>query len=143
MVEFNPGKMASKPIFMIGFTVLAIVVAGSMIYNAISTGQDPQWSSIAFGLGVVILLWYTRMTSKFYVRIHSDKLEWKVTRSHSETIFAKDVEVVDIYALSVDFVTKMGTVELSLANFDKGPITGEVVDAIKAWATENGIKVEE
>ncbi|TNE30761.1 MAG: hypothetical protein EP346_02935 [Bacteroidetes bacterium] len=135
--------MASKPIFMIGFTVLALVVSGSMVYNAMAEGEEPQWSSIAFGLGVVILLWYTRMTSKFYVRIHNDRIEWKVTRSNSEKILAKDVEVVDIYALSVDFVTKMGTVELSLANFDKGPITGEVVDAIKAWATENGIKVEE
>lgn len=143
MTEYKPQKMASKPIFMIGFTVLAIAVSGSLIYDALVRGAQIQWSSIAFGLGVVVLLWYSRWTSQFYIRLFEEHLEWKVSRSTKVSLHKNDIQCIEFYAHSIDFITSNGTEELPLTNFDKGPITQDVIKGIKTWAQPLGIRIED
>lgn len=143
MTEFRPQKMASRPIFLIAFTVLALAVTGNVIYDSVVNGNPIQWSSMAFGLGVVVLLWYSRVMASYFVRVADDYVEWRVSRLPVKRLDAADINLIEVNRLSVEFVTKNGVIELSLANFDGGRVRLDVVEAIAKWAKSKGIKVEE
>lgn len=143
MKEFRPQQMASRPIFMIAFTFMAVVYSGWMAYDYFALGSDVNWSSVVFILAVIGMLWYSRFTGAFYVKVHKDILEWKVTRSESHLIEAKDVTTIGVNKLSIDFMTSKGMVELSLANFDRGTSAEDVINAIVEWGKSHSIHIEQ
>lgn len=139
MIEFKPQRMASRPIFLIAFTVLAGLYTIWLVYAAVALGQSFSSYSVFFVLGVVILLWYSRMTSNFYVRIFDDHLEWKMRRNESISLKHEEIETAHGGRASVSFITAHGVYELNFDGFDVGGRKDEARAAIYDWLKKNNI----
>lgn len=142
MQEFRPQQMSSRPIFMIAFTIIAVVYLIWTMYETLFTGASVNWFTIAFIFAVIAILWYSRMTATYYVRITDERISWRIQRNSDVFVEAKNVKAVEFLSLSIVFDNETGVEELSLANFDSGDVGSKVREAIWTWALKNNLQVE-
>lgn len=143
MPVFRPQKMASAPLFMITFSIMAVGYTAWMIYEYAALNREINWFSVVFVLAVVAMLWYSRMTGRFYIQIEPEYIEWRVKRNSDERLDKTQVTAVFVHHYSIDFQTTRGPVELSLEGFDTGGIRGQVVESVVNWCEAHQIELED
>ncbi|NVK27107.1 MAG: hypothetical protein HWE14_03630 [Flavobacteriia bacterium] len=143
MKEFRPHQAASRPIFLITFTVLGIIYIGWYGYAYFTFDEPINWNAAVFVLGVIAFLWYTRVTQSYYLRIDGNSVEWKLGRKDAVKVTSKEVTMVSEHTYSLDFLVAGNWIELSLEKFGKHGRRSEVVAAIKEWCAEHKIEFEQ
>lgn len=143
MKEFRPQQAASRPIFLITFSVLGVIYTGWFVYSYFILEQPVNWYSVVFVLGAIFFLWYSRLTLSYYLKIDGENLEWKMNRKEPVKVSSKQVTLVAEHTYTVDFLVADNWIELPLDHFGKFGKKNEVVLAIKEWCAEQKIEFEQ
>ncbi len=143
MEEFRPYQVSAQPIFLIAFTVLAVVYSGWTGYAYFFLDAVVSWYSIVFIGAVLLFLWYNRLSRSFYVRLNDDSIEWLMKRNSHETLQVANIELVSEHRMSLDFLIDATWKEIPLTDFEKSGKRAEFLEAVKRWCSQNNIEFKE
>lgn len=142
MKEFRPQQVAAKPLFLVTFTVIGVVYTAWLSYEYFVLKEPVNWNGIAFVIGVIILLWYTRLSKAYYLRIGDDRIEWKMNRKPKETALTSEIQEIVEQSYGVDVLMDTGWKDVNLEAFGKGSQRDEVLSELESWANKKNISFE-
>lgn len=143
MSTYRPQQSTGHPIFLITFTVLALVYSFWMIYSYVELEAAINWYGIVFVLGTVVFFWYSRIARAFYVTVDDSFIEWRMKRGEPVRVEAKEVNLVSEHSFTIDFLRGEEWVELNVESFGRSGGKAQLIEEVKEWCKRHSITFEE